>query len=275
MKEIMRKGKPTGWFCHKNFLACKYQKDNRTVLQGNGYINLFGANRFCMVGIIPIQKGKWLSRFKPGARQLFTIIFVDDEKRLSGGFLFMGSKEDKNDFDFDERDLCEIAETFAEKSVKDEKVKGFVVPFPEVLSKAVNFIQHEKAFLIQVGLNALQAGFILEQSELPPDYPMTNYTPELMMAIDIIKENTCFLRNEQQKQKERRVKGQKRLSVLRKETRPPYHEFFDLIEKRLAKGASMMTICTTLCSRDEKLADVKPDTLRVAYQRYKKRINKT
>lgn len=274
MTEIVRKGKPTGWFCHKNFFACKYQNDGRTVLQGNGYLNLFGANRFCLAGIIPIQKGKWLSQIKPGARQLFIIIFVDDEKRLSGGFLFMGSEEDKNDFDFDEHDLCEIADTFAEQSVKDVRVRGFVLNFPEVLCKAVDFTQHEKTFLIQVGINALQDGFILEQSELSAVFPMPNHIQEIMMAVNSIKDDTRVIRSEQQKQKERRVKGQKRLSVLRKETKPPYHEFFDLIDKRLAKGASMMAICNTLCSRDEKLADVKPDTLRVAYQRYKKRIKK-
>jgi len=275
MTEIVRNGKPTGWFCHKNFFACKYQKDGRTVLQGHGYINLFGANRFCLVGIIPIQQGQWLSRIKPGARQLFAIIFVNDEKRLSGGFLFMGSKKDINDFDFDERDLYEMADIFAEKTDKDERFRGLVAPFPEVLSKGINFIQHEKTFLIQVGINALQDGFILEQSELSAEFPMHDHMHEIMMALNSIKDDTRVLRSEQQKQKERRVKGQKRLSVLRKESRPPYHEFFDLIDKRLAKGASMMAICNTLCSREEKLADVKPDTLRVAYQRYKKRITKT
>lgn len=275
MKEIVRKGKPTGWFCHKNFFACKYQKDGRTVLQGNGYINLFGANRFCLVGFIPIQKGKWLSRIQPGARQLFCIIFVDDEKRLSGGFLFMGSKEDENDFDFDERDLYEMADTFGEQSATDERVRGLIQLFPEVISKEVNFSQHERAFQIQVGISALHAGFFLEQAEFPADFPMPKHIQDFWMMLNSIKSDTSVVRSELQKQKERRVKGQKRLSVLRKETRPPYHEFFDLIDKRLAKGSSMMAICTNLCSREEKLTDVKPDTLRVAYQRYKKRINKT
>lgn len=275
MKEIMRKGKPTGWFCHKNFLACKYQKDGRTVLQGNGYINLFGANRFCLVGVIPIQKGTWLSRIKPGARQLFCIIFVDDEKRLSGGLLFMGSKEDKDDFYFDEHDLYEMAHTFGEQSAIDERVKGLTLHFPEVICKAVNFSKHEQAFQIQVGVSALCAGFLLEQAEFPADFQTPNHFNVLMTGMDFLKEGMGCLLSEQQKQKERRKKGQKRLKALRAETKPPYHEYFDLIDKRLAKGASIMAICKNLCAHDEKLADVKPDTLRVAYHRYKKKINKT